>query len=89
MRPLHPSDAPPHLRFLKPQVFLSRDDSKLMPRKPKRHRLPIPLLIEAYRPLAFFLGEAVLSAGPFLPALTQKWALLLLRAADNDDILGS
>ena len=60
---------------------------RLMFRKPRRHPLPLALLIEAYRPLTFFLGETMLAAGPFLPAITQKWAALLLRAADTDDPL--
>lgn len=58
-----------------------------MSRKPGRHPLPLTLLIEAYRPLTFFLGETILAAGPFLPAITRKWAALLLRAAGNDNPL--
>ena len=46
--------------------------------KPKRE-LPLNILLETYRPLAFFAGELLLAAFPFLPGVTQTWARWLIR----------
>ena len=45
--------------------------------KPKRE-LPLSILLETYRPLAFFAGEILLAASPFLPRVTQSWAQRLI-----------
>ncbi len=50
--------------------------------KPKRE-LPLLILMEAYRPLAFFAAEALLAASPFLPARARAWARRLRTAADE------
>ena len=55
--------------------------------KPKRE-LPLTILLETYRPLAFFAGEILLAASPFLPRVTQSWARRLIRldAAPKTDV---
>ena len=45
-------------------------------------KLPLAILLETYRPLAFFAGELLLAASPFLPRVTQSWARKLIRLDD-------
>jgi len=46
--------------------------------KAQRHQ-PLNILKETYRPLAFFAGEMLLAAAPFLPEISQSWARQLIR----------
>jgi len=50
----------------------------------KRH-LPIDILLAAYRPLALFVGEALLAAAPFLPGAVQNWAQHLIQSENAKD----
>jgi len=49
--------------------------------------MPLTILSETYRPIAFFLGEMLLAASFFLPEITQRWAQKLIRldAAQPDN----
>jgi hypothetical protein len=49
--------------------------------KPERapQDLPLSILKETYRPLAFFVGELLLAAAPFLPESSRSWARRLVR----------
>jgi len=51
-----------------------------------QRQMPLAILRETYRPIAFFLGEMLLAAAFFLPANTQTWAqkLIQLDAAQPD-----
>jgi len=44
-----------------------------------KYDLPRNILVETYRPLAFFAGEALLAAAPFLPGVIRAWAQQLMR----------
>ena len=46
--------------------------------KGKASSLPLHILQETYRPLAFYVGEMLLAAAPFLPEISQVWARRLL-----------
>ena len=48
-----------------------------------KRELPLNILVETYRPLAFFAGEFLLAASPFLPRVTQTWARKLIRLDDR------
>jgi hypothetical protein len=50
--------------------------------KPKRD-LPLNILLTTYRPLAFFAGELLLAASPFLPGISRSWAQRLMRLDDS------
>jgi hypothetical protein len=46
-----------------------------------RHSLPLTLLQETYRPLAFFASEVLWAAAPFLPQTAVDWVRRLLARA--------
>ena len=50
-----------------------------MARRDFQRDLPLNILLETYRPLAFFAGELLLAASPFLPRITHIWAQRLMR----------
>jgi len=40
----------------------------------ERLQVPLAIIIDTYRPLAFFASELVLAAAPFLPTVVIDWA---------------
>ncbi len=40
----------------------------------ERLQAPLAILIDTYRPLAFFASELMLAAAPFLPTVIIDWA---------------
>jgi len=56
-----------------------------MNRRDRQHELPLNILQETYRPLAFFAGEMMIAASPFLPEIVQSWAKRLLAMDERND----
>ena len=61
-----------------PLLRHARWRDNLMAMKSQRD-MPLNILRETYRPLAFWAGELLLAASPFLPRVTQTWARRLIQ----------